>query len=158
ASTGVDVRGFTGTAGNVVINGARPSTKSETLDVLLNRIPASRVIRVEVGPGDLFGADYSGKSQVANLILKEDGGIAGNATISAGRHSAGRIPPTASASVSYSRGPSTFTSAGDTVRGDFTEEGPAHTTDPATGVLLESRRKTNSTYQNSPFISGSWSL
>src|SRR5262249_10701249 len=60
APPGVDARGFTGPAGNVVINGARPSTKSETLDVLLNRIPASRVIRVEVGPGDLFGADYSG--------------------------------------------------------------------------------------------------
>ena len=29
----VDVRGFAGTAGNVVINGARPSSKAETLDV-----------------------------------------------------------------------------------------------------------------------------
>src|SRR5690349_25114071 len=56
AASGVDVRGFAGTAGNIVLNGARPSTKSETLDVLLSRIPASRVIRVEVGPGDLYGA------------------------------------------------------------------------------------------------------
>ena len=32
----VDVRGFAGTAGNVVINGARPSTKAETLDVTLS--------------------------------------------------------------------------------------------------------------------------
>ena len=28
------------------------------------RIPAQRVIRVEVGPGDLYGSDYAGKSQV----------------------------------------------------------------------------------------------
>src|ERR1044071_1779047 len=35
AATGVDVRGFAGTAGNVVINGARPSSKSETLQTLL---------------------------------------------------------------------------------------------------------------------------
>src|ERR1051325_9214832 len=60
----VDVRGFAGTAGNVVINGARPSTKAETLDTLLARIPASRVKKVEVGPGDLYGADYSSKTQV----------------------------------------------------------------------------------------------
>src|SRR5690349_16774831 len=39
AATGVDVRGFAGTAGNVVINGARPSSKSETLETLLARIP-----------------------------------------------------------------------------------------------------------------------
>ena len=53
----VDVRGFAGTAGNVVINGARPSSKAETLDVTLARIPAQQVLRVEVGPGDLFGSD-----------------------------------------------------------------------------------------------------
>src|SRR5437763_4954569 len=35
AASGVDVRGFAGTAGNVVLNGARPSSKSETLDTLL---------------------------------------------------------------------------------------------------------------------------
>ena len=33
----VDVRGFAGTAGNVVINGSRPSTKAETIDVTLSR-------------------------------------------------------------------------------------------------------------------------
>ena len=82
AASGVDVRGFAGTAGNIVLNGARPSTKSETLDVLLARIPASRVVRVEVGPGDLYGADYSSKTQVANLVLSEGGGTAGNITVS----------------------------------------------------------------------------
>src|SRR5206468_1819466 len=71
---GNDVRGFAGTAGNVVTNGQRPSTKSEPLDAFLSRIPASRVKRVEVGAGDLYGADYSSKTQVANLILTEGGG------------------------------------------------------------------------------------
>ena len=58
------MRGFAGTAGNVVINGARPSTKAETVDVTLARIPAQQVVRVELGPGDLYGSDYAGKSQV----------------------------------------------------------------------------------------------
>ena len=35
-----DVRGFAGTAGNVVINGARYSSKAEAIDTTLSRIPA----------------------------------------------------------------------------------------------------------------------
>ncbi len=153
-----DVRGFAGVAGNVVINGQRPSTKSETLDAYLSRIPASRVKRVEVGPGDIFGADYASKTQVANLILEEGGGVAGNATIGAERHYTGRITPTASASISVTHGASTFNIAGDTARSDFTEEGADVVTDVPTGALIEYRRKVNRTYEYSPFISASWAL
>ena len=154
-----DIRGFAGVAGNVVVNGQRPSTKSETLDVYLNRIPASRVKRVEVGPGDLFGADYSSKSQVANLILAEGGGgIAGNATMTAERHFTGNVTPTANGSISFSRGPSTFNIAGDTANVDLTEKGTDNVTDVATGDLIEFRQKINKTRNYSPFISASWSL
>src|SRR3954470_17902994 len=75
SANGQDVRGFAGTAGNVVFNGARPSTKAETLDTTLSRIPAQRVIRVEVGPGDLYGSDYAGKSQVLNVVMSQAAGI-----------------------------------------------------------------------------------
>jgi outer membrane receptor protein involved in Fe transport len=158
AASGVDVRGFAGTAGNVVLNGARPSSKSETLDVLLTRIPASRVIRVEVGPGDLYGADYSGKTQVANLILKEGGGTAGNATVGAVRHWMGTIIPNASGSLSLSRGPSTFNIAGDTGRSDYFEEGFDRVTDIPTRQLVEFRRKFNSIHPHDPYLSGSWAM
>jgi hypothetical protein len=154
-----DIRGFAGVAGNVVINGQRPSTKSETLDVYLNRIPASRVKRVEVGPGDVFGADYSSKSQVANLILVEGGGgVAGNVTSNLERHWTGKVTATESGSVSFNRGPSTFNIAGDTALMDMTETGSDQVTDPATGQLIEFRRKTNVTRNYSPFIAASWSL
>ena len=55
-----EVRGARGgqAAGNVVINGQRPSSKSDPLVVVLARIPASRVLRVEIAPGNSFGADY----------------------------------------------------------------------------------------------------
>jgi hypothetical protein len=160
ATTGQDVRGFAGTAGNVVINGQRPSTKSETLDAYLSRIPASRVKRVEVGPGDLYGADYASKSQVANLILIEGGpgGLSGNVSATAERHYTGRVTPTASGSVSLNRGPSTFNIAGDTAWVDLTEEGADVVTDPASGQLIEFRRKRNVTNNYSPFISAGWSL
>ena len=158
AASGVDVRGFAGTAGNVVINGARPSSKSETLDTLLSRIPASRVVRVEVGPGDLYGADYSSKTQVANLILSGGGGTAGNVTVSAIRHWFGAVIPSASGTVSFSRGPSTFNIAADTRRTDYYEEGFDEVTDSATGDLLEFRRKYNSIHPHDPYLSGSWAL
>lgn len=155
-----DVRGFAGVAGNVIVNGQRPSTKSEPLDAFLSRIPASRVKRVEVGPGDLYGADYVSKSQVANLILAEGGAssISGNAIVSAERHYTGKITPTASGSVSFNRGPSTFNIAGDTAWLDETEEGADVVTNPVTGELLEHRRKVNVTNNYSPFVSASWSL
>jgi hypothetical protein len=158
AATGVDVRGFAGTAGNVVINGARPSSKSETLQTLLARIPASRVTKVEVGPGDLYGADYSSKTQVANLFLSADRGIAGNATVSGVRHWFGKVIPTASASVLLSRGPSTFSLSGDLGRTDYFEEGYDRVTDFATGDLVEFRRKFNSIHPHDPYVSGSWAL
>ena len=155
-----DIRGFAGVAGNVVINGQRPSTKSEPLDAYLSRIPASRVKRVEVGPGDLYGADYTSKSQVANLILVEGGGggLTGNVTVTGERHYTGIVTPTASGSVSLNRGPSTFNIAGDTAYVDLTEEGADVVTDPATGQLVEVRRKINNTRNYSPFISAGWSL
>ena len=157
---GADIRGFAGVAGNVVINGQRPTTKSEPLDAYLSRIPASRVKRVEVGPGDIFGADYSSKTQVANLILIEGGSraVSGNVALTAERHYTGKITPTGSGSLSLNRGPSTFNVAGDTAWVDETEEGGDVVTNPVTGELLETRRKVNVTNNYSPFISGGWSL
>ena len=158
AATGVDVRGFAGTAGNVVLNGARPSSKSETLQTLLARIPASRVKKIEVGPGDLYGADYSSKTQVANLFLSADRGIAGNATVSAVRHWFGKVVPTASASILVSRGPSTFSLSGDLGRTDYFEEGFDRVTDFTSGDLIEFRRKFNHIHPHDPYLSGSWAL
>ncbi|HEY6048340.1 MAG TPA: outer membrane beta-barrel protein [Sphingomicrobium sp.] len=156
---GADIRGFAGVAGNVVINGQRPSAKSETLDAYLSRIPANRVKRVEVGPGDLFGADYSSKSQVANLILIEgSGGLSGNATVSGERHYTGVITPNATASASLSRGPSTFNLAGDTAQIDATEEGGDVVYDLPSNNVIERRRKVNDTREHSPFVSASWAL
>jgi hypothetical protein len=104
----VDIRGFAAAAGNVVINGARPSSKAETLETTLARIPARRVSKVEIGPGDLYGADYSTKSQVLNIILSAEGGIDGNVTGSVRRLYTGRLVPDGSASALIRRGPSSF--------------------------------------------------
>jgi hypothetical protein len=155
-----DLRGFSGAAGNVVIDGQRPSSKSETLEATLAKIPASRVDRVDVGPGDLYGAQYSGKSQVANLILGRGGagGLTGNATISANRHWFGNINPNANGSVQWSRGPSTFSLSADTGRIENFEKGYDILAEAPTGALVEERNKFNWILEHNPYVSGSWAL
>ncbi|MGV8928594.1 MAG: TonB-dependent receptor plug domain-containing protein [Brevundimonas sp.] len=62
-------RGLAGSAGNVLIDGARPSTKSDSLDQILRRISAASVARVELVRGGAPGVDMQGQSVVANVIL-----------------------------------------------------------------------------------------
>ena len=52
---GDSVRGFSGAAGNVLVDGARPASKELTLDEILKRIPVSRVLRVDVIRGGSIG-------------------------------------------------------------------------------------------------------
>src|SRR6476469_11221941 len=154
----VDVRGFAGTAGNVVINGARPSSKAETLQTTLSRIPAQRVVRVEVGPGDLFGSDYAGKSQVLNVVLSQQSGIDGNVTASAKRWYTGYINTDIQGSALIRRGASTINLSAGTGRNRQQEEGTDDLRNVATGQLLEHRRKHNSYFNRDPFVSGAWAL
>ena len=153
-----DVRGFAGAAGNVLFNGARPSSKAESLSTLLSRIPANRVVRVELAPGDLFGSEYAGKSQVLNIILSVDSGIDGTVTASATRYFSGDIVPNVSGSVSIKRGKSNVTLSAGTGRDDRIDEGTDKITDPVTGELFEKRRKYNHYRPRQPFVSGAWSL
>ncbi len=59
------VRGFSGTVGNVLIDGQLPSSKEETVDLLLRRIAASSVERVELIRG---AADMHGYPMLANVV------------------------------------------------------------------------------------------
>lgn len=154
----VDVRGFAGTAGNVVINGARPSTKAETLDTTLSRIPAQRVIRVELGSGDLYGSDYAGKSQVLNVVLSQEAGIDANVTASAKRWYTGYVNRDIQGSALIRRGASTINLSAGTGRNRQLEEGDDDLTVPSTGELVEHRRKHNSYFNKDPFLSAAWAL
>lgn len=75
--TGDDVRGFEGAAGNVLIDGQRPASKSDTLDQILVRIPASQVERIDIIRGGAPGIDMQGKSVIANVIKTKSGGFRG---------------------------------------------------------------------------------
>jgi outer membrane receptor protein involved in Fe transport len=75
--TGSGVRGFEGAAGNVLIDGQRPSSKTDPLDSILQRIPASQVERIDVIRGGAPGIDMMGKTVIANVIRKKDSSIRG---------------------------------------------------------------------------------
>ena len=80
---GADLRGFGATAGNVLIDGQRPSSKTSIRDEL-GRIAASSVLRIELirasAAGDL---DVRGYTELANVVLKPATGLKESTTFAA---------------------------------------------------------------------------
>ena len=70
--SGAQVRGFGGAAGNVLIDGQRPTTKQDDLESILRRIPASQVARIELIHGAVPGIDMQGKTLIANVVRKSE--------------------------------------------------------------------------------------
>ncbi len=69
--SGNDARGFAGTAGNVLVDGRRPTSKTDDLGTVLGRIPAASVARIEIIRGGAPGIDMQGQTVVANVVLRE---------------------------------------------------------------------------------------
>lgn len=153
-----DVRGFAGAAGNVVIDGRRPSTKSATLDTVLRRIPAARITRAEVAPGDLFGAEFAGRAQVLNLVTDGSLGLSGTMEASALRAFGGDIVPEGSLSALLRRGPSSFSLAIALVNDNTLEVGTDELFALPGGALQEVRTRRNSIRDPQVSVAGGWSL
>ncbi len=66
--TDEDVRGYTAAQGNVLIDGARPSSKREDIASLLKRIPAAAVERIELVRNGTGGIDMGGFAVLANVV------------------------------------------------------------------------------------------
>lgn len=92
-----DVRGFGGAGGNVLIDGARPSSKLGVLDAL-SRIPASQVERIEL-IRDAQSAEAQGQSLVLNVVRARSIG-SGTWSAEAERNANGVIYPRVEASYS----------------------------------------------------------
>lgn len=68
---GNSARGFAGTAGNVLIDGERPTSKSDDLQSILQRIPASDVDHIDVIRGGAQGIDMHGQTVIANVVRRK---------------------------------------------------------------------------------------
>jgi hypothetical protein len=62
-------RGFGGAAGNVLIDGERPSSKQDGVSAILSRIPAGRVAAIELLRGNTGRYDAGGQTQLVNVVL-----------------------------------------------------------------------------------------
>ena len=151
-----EVRGFGQAAGNVVIGGQRPSSKSDTLETVLRRIPANRVLRVEVGRGDLFGAEFAGRPQVANLVLTAGGGLAGTMSAQIARDFTGRVYPGGAASVLLRRGRSSFNASLGVVNERSSEKGFDRLLELPSGREIEFRDKVNIIEAPQGYMTAGW--
>ena len=70
---GKELRGFGAGAGNVLINGERPSSKTGGLEDALSRISADDVERIEIIRGSAGASESAGQSIVANIVTKDEG-------------------------------------------------------------------------------------
>jgi hypothetical protein len=66
---GDDRRGFAGAAGNVLINGERPSSKTPLAEQL-SRISSRDVLRIDILVGGGEGTDVSGQTMIADVRLR----------------------------------------------------------------------------------------
>lgn len=83
---GDERRGFGATAGNLLINGERPSSKTQAAE-LLKRIPANSVVRIELLSGNDAASDVRGQAQIVNVIVSQTARGGGATTYTVGfRH------------------------------------------------------------------------
>ncbi|MGE0292636.1 MAG: TonB-dependent receptor plug domain-containing protein [Hyphomonadaceae bacterium] len=96
---GEDRRGFSGAVGNLLIDGVRPSTKSQGVDGILQRIPANQVVRLEILRGAAVAGDASGQSTLLNVVRTP---TAGSGVYEAGFELTSRGVPAPRGELSYS--------------------------------------------------------
>ena len=106
---GEDRRGFSGAAGNVLIDGRRPSTKSQDLSSILARIPAAQVARIELIRDAGSTSDAAGQSVLVNVVrVPSAGSGVWEATLESDTER-GRVSPRGEASWSGRNGDFEYT-------------------------------------------------
>jgi hypothetical protein len=152
---GAHVRGLADTFANVLIDGERQSTKSESIHAILQRIPVSSVERVELIREAIPGIDMRGERQVVNIVLAT--GVDNATTVEAGLDyftGSGVLTPSLNVSRSWEIGNSRLT-----LGGQFSQNAAPLLRDErledATGNLLETRSERTSRFRTEPQVNAS---
>ena len=93
-----------GAAGNVLINGKRPTSKTDSLNDVLGRIPAAAVERIDVINGGAGGIDMQGHATVANFVLKPMDLVSASLTASSVLMDDGDLQPALDGNYNLKRG------------------------------------------------------
>jgi outer membrane receptor protein involved in Fe transport len=96
-----DVRGYSGAAGNVLIDGQRPAGKTDTLSAILKRIPAARVERIELIRAGSASYDMQGYALLANIVLAKAGTVSGRVEAEQALYRHGRRAPRVSVQATF---------------------------------------------------------
>ena len=101
-------RGFGENAGNVLIDGDRPSTKSDDILTIMSRIPASQVAFISLSEQAGADSETQGQGQVVNVVRKRTAKVNGTyeATIEAGRRYG--FQPSLNSSATMRRGDTSY--------------------------------------------------
>ena len=141
---GNSARGFAGTAGNVLIDGQRPTSKTDDLQSILSRIPASDVERIEVIRGGTPGIDMQDHTVVANVIRKKGSSTKIVADVANNFWPDGHMVPSASVQFTRHAGDSIY-EASVSQFGNYDDSvgrGFYDVTDTATGTVQHSDART----------------
>jgi hypothetical protein len=88
-----NVRGFSGSVGNVLIDGNLPTSKQESVQDILQRIPADAVDRIELIRPGAAGQDLYGHPFLANVIRNRTSNLRGRAEAEYAYNNAGMTAP-----------------------------------------------------------------
>ena len=99
-----DVRGFSGATGNVLIDGQRPTSKQESLETILRRIPAKAVVRIELIRAGAPGIDMQGRTLIANVVRVRGTTTRGRLEAASAFHEDGVTTPRLAGELSRRRG------------------------------------------------------
>ncbi|MYN20649.1 hypothetical protein GTP81_28310 [Rugamonas sp. FT107W] len=97
-----------GLAGNVLINGKRPASKTDALGDVLGRIPAASVERIDVVNDGAGGIDLQGYPAVANIVLKQMDLVSATSSVSSYLTPDGIAQPSLDANYSLRHGDRSF--------------------------------------------------
>lgn len=156
---GDSVRGFGATAGNVLIDGQRPSSKTAVSEEL-GRIPARDIERIELIRASAAGdIDVRGYTELANVVLKHSEQVKESTTYSAMTWLAAyRAGAQAGATRNWKASDFTARLNGRIMSSPYRSELDIETTDPS-GALIRSRQEYNNQTLGELLINGSltWS-
>ncbi len=148
-------RGFSGTAGNVLIDGERPPSRGDYLSSIVARIPASGVERIEVIRGGAEGIDMQGQPIVANIIRKPDVGLTGAVSANLNFNDEGDVSPNASLQVRNQIGEHLLDGSVSLIRSEGSGESSGRRIDPM-GVVIRQNETTSQSEFERVEATGSW--
>ena len=148
-------RGFSGTGGNVLIDGQRPPSRSESLNSIIARIPAGGVERIDVVRGGADGIDMQGKAIVANIIRKKDAGVTGSIGGTVSISDQGDVSPNTTLQLRNQADGQLIEGSVSLIRSEGSNENTFERRDPAGTVLRAGESGSDSVYERVD-AAGSW--